>query len=265
MSFKARIIALNTANPVALTLLKELQDAGLDAEITQAVDGRSGMPELLTGERVSQTLALIHRRARLTSSEVGCYLSHYRAIKQAYAEGLSHVALFEDDVVAEAGLGDVIRQILQLGEEAHLVRLMALKIRKRKVLQPLNEHFNLVRPVRGSLGTQGYILNREGMRRVIQSGARIFMPIDSFYDSFFIFDFNCYGIEPHAIYELGGPSNIKKTAGGLDTRLWVSVGWRLYKLFRSVMRRRYARRHKRELSPASMPTERPGRSERLRS
>lgn len=264
MSFKAWIIALNPQNPVALELQRCLTAEGFDAEIAQAIDGRKAMPPLQPGETLSQTLALLHRRAKLTSSEIGCYLSHYRLIKQAYECGLTHVALFEDDVVAEPGLGEVMRKILTLGEEAHLVRLMALKIRKRKVVQALNNQFDLVRPVRGSLGTQGYILNREGMRRILESGARIFMPIDSFYDSFFVFDFNCYGIEPHTIYELGGPSNIAKTKGGIDKGLVVTAGWRLYKLFRSVMRRWYHLKHRAELTPASKPASKPGRSERLR-
>lgn len=264
MPLKAWIIALNPDNPIALALQKTLLAEGFDAEISRAIDGRHAMPPLQPGEKLSQKLALVHRRAKLTSSEVGCYLSHYRLIKQAYENGLSHVALLEDDVVAEPGLGDAMRRILELDDTAHLVRLMALKIRKRKVVQALNDQFNLVRPIRGSLGTQGYIVNREGMARIVKSGARIFMPIDSFYDSFFVFDFNCYGIEPHAIYELGGPSNITKTKGGIDKRLSVTVGWRLYKLFRSVMRRWYNLRHRSELTPATKPTSTPGRSERLR-
>lgn len=264
MSFKAWIIALNPENPVALELKKVLTDAGFEAEIQPAVDGRKAMPALQPGERLSQTRALIHRRAKLTSSEVGCYLSHYRLIRQAYEAGLDHVALFEDDVEAEEGLAEAMRGILTLGQDAHLVRLMSLKIRKRKVVQPLNGAFSLVRPVRGSLGTQGYILNREGMRRILKAGSTLYMPIDSFYDSFFVYNFNCFTIEPHAIYELGGPSNIKKTDGGLDNRLWVRAGWRVYKLFRSVMRKWHKLIHPGEFSPAAMPEGRPGRSARLR-
>lgn len=264
MSFKIWIIALNTENPVALELKKTLEQAEFNVEISAAVDGRTSMPELQPGEQLNQTLALIHRRAKLTSSEVGCYLSHYRLIKKAFDEGLSHVALFEDDVVAEEGLGDAIKSILNLGDEAHLVRLMSLKIRKRKVVRALNEKYQLVRPVRGALGTQGYILNREGMRRILQAGSTLYMPIDSFYDSFFVYNFNCFTIEPHAIFELDGPSSIKKTSSGLDKRWWVTLAWRGYKLFRSIMRKWHRAIHLGEFSPATTPSQKPGRSVRLR-
>lgn len=264
MPLKTWIIALNTENPTALELKAVLEREQFDVEISPAVDGRKTMPTLQPGERMNQTLALIHRRAKLTSSEVGCYLSHYRLIRKAFDEGLSHVALFEDDVVAEEGLGEVMRNILKLGEEAHLVRLMSLKIRKRKIVQPLTGTFNLVRPVRGALGTQGYILNREGMKRILKAGSTIYMPIDSFYDSFFVYNFNCFTVEPHAIYELGDTSNVKKMDGGIDKRLWVHVGWRIYKLFRSVMRKWHRAIHPGAFSRASLPDIRPGRSARLR-
>lgn len=264
MSFKAWIIALNTENPVALELKQILQKEQFDVEISPAVDGRNGIPTLEPGERLSQTMALIHRRAKLTSSELGCYLSHYRLIKKSYENGLTHVALFEDDVVAEEGLGEVIRSILKLDAKAHLVRLMSLKIRKRKVVQALDEQHNLVRPIRGALGTQGYVLNREGMKRILRAGAHIYMPIDSFYDSFFVYNFNCFSVEPHAIYELSGPSTIKKTRNKLDRRFSVSVGWQLYKLFRTVMRRWHRFAYWNNFNPSDKPQIRPGRSKRLR-
>ncbi|MCG8533752.1 MAG: glycosyltransferase family 25 protein [Pseudomonadales bacterium] len=264
MSFKIWIIALNQQNPVAQELKATLEAEHFDVDITAAVDGRTSMPELENGEKLSQSRSLIHRRAKLTSSEVGCYLSHYRLIKKAYNAGFEHVGLFEDDVVAEPGLGDAIRSILTLGEEAHLVRLMSLKIRKRKIVQPLNEPFQLVRPVRGALGTQGYILNREGMKRIIKAASTIYMPIDSFYDSFFVYNFNCFTIEPHAIYELEGPSNIKKTEDGINKSLGITVAWRFYKLFRSIMRKWHRLIHPGEFSPAGLPEAKPGRSVRLR-
>lgn len=260
----AAIITLNPDNPVASNLQMTLSQEGIDAVLFPAVDGRQAMPALQPGERISQRLALMNRKAELTSSEVGCYLSHYRLVRQAFEQGYSHVCILEDDVVAEPGLGDVIRQIIALPELHHMVRLMSLKIRKRKKLQQLTDRYQLVRPCRGDLGTQGYILNRTGMHKVLTHGATIYMPIDKFFDSYFLYDMRCFTLEPHAIYELDNGSSISKTANRISKKLWVKLAWRSYKLYRSILRRVYFLRHRHELFPAEKPREPVGKSPRIR-
>ena len=263
MSFKTWIIALNPDNPVAQDLKQALHEQQIEADIFPAVDGRRGMPQLQGNERLSQFLALVNRKAALTSSEVGCYLSHYRLIRHAYDSGLSHACIFEDDVVAEPGLGDLIRAVVALDEDAHLVRLMSLRVRKRKIVKPLGD-FTLVRPLRGALGTQGYIVNRTGMKKILDFGARIHMPIDKLYDSFFLFGLHCFSVEPHAIYEISRATTVAKTGEKSHTPLWANPAWRLYKLYRSIRRYSYFLANVRQLTPASKPAAQQGRSERIK-
>ncbi len=264
MPVTAWIIALNPENPVALELCQTLQEQGIDAEIRQAVDGRQSMPVIQGREQLAQQRALAYRRAPLTSAEVGCYLSHYRLIQQAWDQGLSHICLFEDDVVAEDGLGDLLRCVVAQDDNKHLVRLMSLKIRKRKVVSPLSGAYQLVRPVRGALGTQGYVVNRSGMAKILNYGARIYMPIDKLYDSFFLYDLNCFSVEPHGIYELSRQSTIAKPKGNIDTRLLTTLLYNLNKLHRSIMRRWHYLRHRADYQPATRPAISLGKSARLR-
>ena len=264
MSLETWIIALNPDNPVARDLLQSLTEQHIDARIFPAVDGRRDMPALQGQERISQTLALVTRKAKLTSSEVGCYLSHYRLIRQAYDRGVDHVCIFEDDVVAEAGLGNLIRDICELDDNAHLVRLMSLRVRKRKVVKTLPSGHTLVRPLRGALGAQGYVLNRMGMKKILDHGTNIYMPIDKLYDSFFLFGLNCFSVEPHAIYELIHPTTVSKAGELAPTPLWAVAVWRVYKLYRSIRRYSYNLVRRRELTPASKPSTPQGRSERIK-
>lgn len=264
MNVTAWIIALNPENPVAKALQQTLCEQGIDASIRQAVDGRQQMPQLQGKEQLSQKKAMSYRRAPLTSSEVGCYLSHYRLIREAYDNGLSHICLFEDDVVAEEGIGDLIRGIAQLDDKHHLVRLMSLKVRKRKVLQELPAGHTLVRPLRGALGTQGYVVNRAGMKRILDFGATIYMPIDKLYDSFFLFGLHCFSVEPHAVYELVRPTSVKKIATKGDTSFAINAAWHWNKLHRSLMRRIDFLLGVGGYLPASRPQEQGGRSERIR-
>jgi glycosyl transferase family 25 len=222
------------------------------------------MPKFEVGEQLSQIKALIYRKAKLTTSEVGCYLSHLRAIRQAYIQGDSHVCIFEDDVVAEPGLGDLIKDIALLSEDFHLVRLMALKIRKRKLLHKLPSGYTLTRPERGALGCQGYVLNRTGMKKMLNASTAIHMPIDKVVDSFFLYDLHCFSVEPHAIYEQLHHSTIVKTAGKLDKRPWVKLIWHLNKLYRSARRRLHYLKHYSAFYPTAKPEGKHGKSQRIR-
>lgn len=260
----AWIITLNKDKDNVIKLQQDLETQGLHSRTFAAVDGRAGPPELHEGESVSQFQALVNRKAPLTNSEMGCYFSHLRVIRQAFDAGETHVFILEDDIVLEDNLLPLLSSIIQLDEHFHLVRLMSLKIRKRKVLADLGNDYKLVRPVRGALGTQGYILNRQGMERVLNYGSVMTMPIDKLYDSFFLFDLNCYSVEPHAIYELAHTSSIIKTAAGLDGRLWVRGLWRLNKLKRSIYRKINSARHRKEVANAQKPDFTLGKSARLR-
>jgi len=264
MTIQARIISLDPKNSVALALCQSLINEGIDAELFSAVDGRASFPDLLPGEKVCQNRSLLNRRTELTASEAGCYLSHYRLVKHAYENQLSHICIFEDDVIAEPGLGEVIRSICALDSDAHMVRLMSLKLRKRKLVQPLTADHQLARPVRGALGTQGYVLNRQGMKKILIAGANISMPIDKFYDSFFLFGFNCFYVEPHVIYEMDSDSTVTKRYTQLDKRLWVTLGWRLNKLYRSLRRKFYYLARRKDFTPAKKPPQDIGKSRRLR-
>lgn len=261
---KAWIISLNPKKAEAVELKHLLKCKKVEAEIIPAVDGRKAMPALTQDEAIDQNKALINRKAPLTSSEIGCYLSHLRAIKKAYQEGLNHIAIFEDDVIAEENLAELLDAIETLDDDAHLVRLMSLKRRERKELKQLTPEYKLTRPLRGALGTQGYVLNREGMKRILNFGSTITMPIDKLYDSFFLFGLKCYSVEPHAIYEKAHPSTIKKTQGQLDSSLSTIILWRLNKLFRSIKRHTHRIKHRTEFSPASKPPKKFGKSQRIR-
>lgn len=262
MPISAWIISLDPEQENAKKLAADLLAQGFDVRFFPAVDGRSGLPSLNAGESISAWRSLVYRGAELTPSEVGCYLSHYRLIKQAYDEGQSQVLIFEDDVALEGDIYALIERIVDLPQHHHLVRLMALKIRKRKGLIDLGGTYQLTRPIRGALGTQGYVLNREGMRKVLAFGAKLTMGIDNLFDSFFLYGLKCYVVEPHAIYEIESPSFVKKQF--VQPPLWARIGRHFYKLYRSVFRRIDYWINKAEYQGAEKPGGIIGRSSRLR-
>jgi glycosyl transferase, family 25 len=264
MNMSAWVISLNNQSENTKKLMADLGTEGLAPQLFGAVDGRQGMPKLQTGEKVSSLRSLINRRRLLTSTEVGCYLSHYRLIKRAYQAGDSHVLIFEDDAVLEPNFGDVVKEIVQLPDHYHLIRLMARKVRKRKILADLTPPYRLTKPIRGALGAQAYILNRAGMEKILTQGKVLSMPIDKLYDSFFLFNLNCYCVEPHCIYELDHPTQIDKAYDQIDKRLLLQLAWRANKLYRSVRRRIYSFKNSEEHKGATFPDKKMGKSTRIR-
>lgn len=263
MQLKAWVISLDDQKPLPTQLVDYLRKHDFDAEIFPAVDGRSGVPVLKESESINEQRAITYRRRTLTSSEIGCYLSHLRAIRSAYEQGYQYVAVFEDDVIPEDDLAATLIACQQLDPQKHMVRLMELKPTKRKIIGPLGNHHSLTRPMRGTLGTQGYVLNRRGMERVLAYGSEVCMPIDKLYDNFFLYGLHCYAVEPHVIYEAASSSNVSK-AGALHHTPWVMLRWQVYKLVRSLRRRLYLLRHAKEMLPAEKSKTKPGKSKRIR-
>ena len=264
--FPCWIITLNPEHDHVVYLLKQLRDWGFDPELFPGVDGRKQMPSLFPDEQVAQKITRSRHLCELTSSEVGGYLSHLRAIKRAYSQGFDRVCILEDDVGLEPSFESVVKEVFGLPEKVEMVRLMALKVRKRKIVEYFsNGQHQLVRPERGWCGGQGYVLNRRGMEKIIKAGSSIFEPIDKFYDHFWEYDLRLYGVEPHLIWEMSRPSNILKSNVAQSR-----VPWWLYwlhpfnKLWRSLKRHAYLMQHKSEFYPAELPQGKPGKTKRMK-
>jgi len=201
MKTSIAIITLNPASEDVQELVSLLASQGLTGTLVEGVDGRNEFPTLIDGERIDQNRSLKRQLVELTKSEVGCYLSHFRTIKNAYDRGLGRICILEDDVLIEPGFKEVLASIEKLPDEFEHVRLMGLKLHRRKNVCEIGENHMLTRPVKGLCGAQGYVLNRSGMEKILRHGSTISEPIDKFFDHFWDIDLKCYCVEPHVIWE----------------------------------------------------------------
>ena len=243
-----------------------LVDQNLTYEIVLGADGRKEFPPLEEGESIDQIKSLKTRLIELTKSEVGCYLSHFRTIKKAYNAGLEHVCILEDDVLIEPDFKEVLCLLETASDEFEHIRLMGLKRHKRKNVCRVGENHQLTRPVKGLCGTQGYILNRRGMEKVIKHGNIITEPIDKFYDHFWDIDLRSYCIEPHVVWERAIiKSSISKLSRNRATKpITKRFRKHLIKLQRGLKRRIYILKHWKEFFLAKKPEGAMGRTARIR-
>lgn len=258
------VISLNPEAEGPQKLIAELKKQGLSAEFFPAIDGRGGTLPLEGNERFRHTLAMVRHGKFLTGSELGCYLSHLRAVKKAYAEGSDYLCLIEDDVIVEPTFAEVLRSLLP--KQLDMVRLMSLRLRRRKLLEPLTQEHRLVRPERGGVGTQAYLLNRVGMKKFIDHAEGIYEPVDKVFDHFFLFGLRVFAVEPHVAHELEGESSVAKlwsqTVSGV--RLWHRLAYHPVKLWFSLRRHIYRFCHRAEFAGAVMPSRHVGKTRRLR-
>ncbi|MGJ8687047.1 MAG: glycosyltransferase family 25 protein, partial [Spongiibacteraceae bacterium] len=207
-----RVVSLHPQAENTGVLMGALAEQGVDASIYAAVDGRKSMPTLESGERFNRVLSMLRHKKVLTSGELGCYLSHLRAVREAYQAGYEFVCVIEDDVVIEKDFASVL-QALTKRSDLDMVRLMALRLRQRKVLGEIADTgHQLTRPVRGAVGTQAYLMNRVGMKKFLDYAQTIYEPVDKVFDHFWLFDLHVYGVEPHTVYELEHETSIAKKA-----------------------------------------------------
>ena len=265
INIPVKVITLHPDKADVVELLQKLKAQNVAASIFNAVDGRHDTPPLLADESINQQRALATRFVTLTNGEIGCYLSHLRAIREAYNNGEQRLCLLEDDVDIEPEFGVVLAAATELDESFEFVRLMGLKRHRRKIIRQLGEKHQLVRPIKGICGTQGYVINRRGMEKVLQHGSSLYEPIDKFYDHYWTIDLHAFCVEPHVIWEKESPSSIKKQSRSEGEKSLKNPSRApLAKLRQSLRRRLYLLLRLGDFYPNSKPKGYLGRTKRMR-
>ena len=258
------VVSLDPEAENAQKLVVDLRAQGVAAEFFAGIDGRGVIPRLEGRERLNKKLALVRHGKELTPSELGCYLSHLRAIKKAYSDGAEYICLLEDDVVIEPDFAQVLRELVEM--QLDLVRLMSLRLRRRKVIADLGSGYSLVRPLRGGCGTQSFLMSRAGMKKFIRHAEEIYEPVDKVIDHFFLYDLKVFAVEPHIAYELERPTSVEKLwskpARKLDWRY--RMAHHPVKLWFSIRRHWYRICHRSEFSGGELPSGIVGKTRRLR-
>ncbi|MHA1536017.1 MAG: glycosyltransferase family 25 protein [Alphaproteobacteria bacterium] len=175
----------------------QLEGLGLVYEFFAAVDGQSldvEKCEAYDGPR---------RRARfgydLHPNEIGCYLSHLGCVEKAWARGLDRITVMEDDIRLGSDFSEVYEACLSLPEDIEMVRFIGTRERAFVGQKQLVGKYQLVRPTHGMLGAQAYMLNRAGMKKLIDYGQRIMMQYDIMVDRFYENRLRIFSVRPYPV------------------------------------------------------------------
>lgn len=172
-----------------------LATAGVEFEVFKAIDGKHyDFSKSYSDELQDQKFL-----RRLSGPELGCFMSHYLLWELIQSNDLEGAVILEDDISVEPNLGELIERASSIPHEYDLIRLAGLgKVPQLDVMK-LSESHSLTMLMRGSTGTQGYIISRHGARKLLKRAMPISVPVDVFIDHNWISGIKTLAIRPYPV------------------------------------------------------------------
>jgi glycosyl transferase, family 25 len=151
----------------------------------------------------------VHGRV-LQAGEIGTYATHFAAWQWLLDSEFEQMIVFEDDVVAD---WPMIAQLAHTDFSAmgiHYLRLFTkIPARWRKLKTPFFDRYHhLIRITSFALGTQAYLISREGAAKLVRHGAHIDCPVDAYMDKYWRHGVPNLALYPFPVFERFQPSTI---------------------------------------------------------
>jgi glycosyl transferase, family 25 len=143
-----------------------------------------------------------HGRA-LTDGELGTYASHVAVWQRLVLSGSPQMIVFEDDVVVDWPLISRLASFDFSAIGIDYLRLFTkIPARFRKLRCPfLDRYHHLIRITSFALGTQAYLITREGARRMLEHAAHVTCPIDAYMDKYWRHGVPNIALYPFPVFE----------------------------------------------------------------
>ncbi|KAL0101480.1 hypothetical protein PUN28_018958 [Cardiocondyla obscurior] len=165
-------------------MLSLFQELGIQAEIIDAVDGRTLNESFLKKLGVtpmSEYSDPYHKRP-MTMGEIGCFLSHYNVWQTVLKNNYKSIMVLEDDVRFEPffrqKIINVLAELSDLGIKWDLVYLGRKRLAKS---ESFVERSKLLVRAEYSYWTLGYVLSKSGAKKLIEAmPLKKLIPVDEF-------------------------------------------------------------------------------------
>lgn len=189
-----------------------LRALGLDWTRVPAVDGRL-LPAFVPG--IDPDLYWRTHGRELRSGEIGCYLSHLRAMAMFLKTSCTQAVVLEDDAVLTPEAVDIVSQITSSGapEDWDMVKLEGHRQNLRLPLRRLSDRYTFsVLPTRPT-GSAAYLVNRTAADTYLRKLLPMCVPYDHAFDRGWAMGLRVRAVSPFPIRTgevfsttIGGPS-----------------------------------------------------------
>jgi glycosyl transferase, family 25 len=155
------LINLDRATERYAFIERQLRNLGITFTRISAIDGNAltlPIPEVSEWSH-----KLLHGRY-ISPSEVGCYLSHIKAIDLFLATNLDYCLILEDDAVLDKDLKAIINAAIAYHDDWDILRLSTVNTGRHFIVRKIKNRGLGVCFTREK-GAAGYVLNRRAARR----------------------------------------------------------------------------------------------------
>ncbi|MGP5645267.1 glycosyltransferase family 25 protein [Psychrobacter celer] len=207
------LINLDGSNERLERSKQQLNNIDWPFERIAAYDGRGKSLSSFEDYDDSQTRKNLGRS--LLSSEIGCYLSHYKCAQQFLETDADILVVLEDDMKMADSFKHVIDQTLAYLDtnpdlDWNLINIAAKKKKLAKDITEFDGHtlwHAYYFPIRGL----GLIWSRKGAEEFVKQGKPISMPVDIFFQRWLSQNGKGLGVWPAVISPMGLDSDILGT------------------------------------------------------
>ncbi len=198
---------------------------GLKPHRHEALDGRA-LPDDVLARWYDPALNRRQYHRPLRPGEIGCYASHLALWRALLASGAPQLAVFEDDVEVSPELPRVLAAIRRLPAGWDMVKLAGRAHEKAAGHGPLLRDHALIAYARVPSLTSGYVISREGARKLLAHRPPFGRPVDVDLRHWWECGLVVLGVQPYPVQ--AAPSSAQTTIDGRYGR--ADAATRLHKL-----------------------------------
>lgn len=249
--FQIYIINMDRSPDRLDAMAKQLGTLELQYERIPAVDGTALKMDDCEVQSVIDFdhWSRFHHRDALPA-EIGCYLSHLRALESFMNSGHKYGVILEDDADISPALADVLEGLKNASDQWDLVKLHSSHPGYQRTCADLGEGNRLTSFITQTGRATGYVISKKAVGRLYQQLIPARLPFDHIFDRNFEHGLKLRGVMPMPLSNRPVISTIevhrkKPRARSLFPRKWgdppLSKRWRVpfYRLWTETRRLYY--------------------------
>lgn len=240
MEFAIYLINLERAVHRLRRMDQQLRSLGLEYIRVSAVNGKDLAPPY---EDFDPMGYIVRTGKRPNPAEIGCHLSHLRALEAFLASDAKHALILEDDAHLPDDLAPLLEDALRHSASWDLLRLSSTREGRYIELARLLNGRRLVVDTRVLKNTASYLINRRAAQLCLERLRPMRWPYDVALDRDWHLGFRTVCIHPFPIRLTGMPGQIPKAP---RVRLFRSTTFHLLHLADHIRRILYRRKAARQ-------------------
>lgn len=194
-------------------IARKLDSMGLSFERIVAVDGST-----LTEERKRGVYRKRFWRRELTAGEIGCYLSHLKAMRYMLEKKMDKAIILEDDLDLTEEFARIALGHSEINLDFDILKLEGRVPKKQTYFAITSKHDKRIIAIFTSYGAAAYLVTSAAARRVVDRLASISYPFDDDLFCNWRNGLTIYSLFPYPACQSGIPTTIQNRDNNTGTR-----------------------------------------------